>query len=454
MKQRIWLVIMLVGMLSLFNFATASAATNTGIDVVNLSNSSGQVTVTFYDGAGATPGSVSENIGAFGSVNFYVPTLVGITLPAGQYSAVVSSDVPIAATVGLTDSPERFGDDYVGTSAPANVLSFPLIYRNHSSYISQLVVQNAHTEAQTVNIEFFKQGSVTPAASDSKIIQPNSFAIFDMATYAAYGNGFGGAVVTGTGPLAGTAIANRDPGTGAAAKAQLTYRAFTAGQQSTQILLPLFYNGFNGFNSGINVINRGAAATQVSVVYTSSNAVPGGPWNAGPQTLQPGEMYTFFRPAGLPNGVFGSAVVSSTVTEIAVVASHGRVDGNGNNVAFAYEGAPADTASACVALPVVHNRTSWKTGINILNLGATASTVEIVYSSSNPATPNATKTYSVPANSPLTVYMPTDAATALGFYGGASLRSTNGQNMLVLASHANSNAGIARNYFGINYACP
>jgi hypothetical protein len=454
MKKRILLVIMLVGMLSLFSFAMASAATNTGVDVVNLSGNDGLVTLTFYDNTGASPGSVAENIGAFGSVNFYIPTLDGVTLDPGQYSAVVSSDVPIAATVGLTDSPDRFGDDYVGTSAPANVLSFPLIYRNHSSYVSQLIVQNADTSAQTVTIEFYKQGSVTPADTDSAVIQPNSFAIFNMASYDDYGNGFGGAVVTGTGPLAGTAIANRDPGTGSAAKSQLMYRAFTAEQQSNEILLPLFYNGFNGFNTGINIINRGSESTQVSVVYTSSNNVSGGPWNAGPQTLQPGEMYTFFRPAGLPDGVFGSAVVSSTVAEVAVVASHGRVDGNGNNVAFAYEGAPADTASACVALPVVHNRTSWKTGINILNLGDSASTVEITYASSNPATPDATKTYNVPANSPLTIYMPTDAATQLGFYGGASLRSTNGQNMLVLASHANSNAGIARNYFGINYTCP
>jgi hypothetical protein len=454
MKQRIWLVILLAGMLSLFNFSMASAATNTGIDVVNLSNNAGQVEVTFYTSTGSSPGSVTANISPFGSVNFYLPTLAGISLSPGQYSAVVSSNVPIAATVGLTDNPNSFGDDYVGTSTPADVLSFPLIYRNHSFYTSQLIVQNAHSAAQTVNIQFFKQGSATPVANDSKTIQPNSFAIFDMATYNAYGNGFGGAVVTGTGPLAGTAIANRDPGTGPAAKSQLTYRAFTTEQQSTQILLPLFYNGFNGFNTGINIINRGNVATQVSVVYTKSNDVPGGPWNAGPQTLQPGEMYTFYRPAGLPDGVFGSAVVNSTVSQIAVVASHARVDSSGNNTAFAYEGAPASAASDCVALPVVHNRTTWVSGINILNLGSSSSTVQINYASSNPLTPNATKTYTVPANSPLTVYMPTDAATQVGFYGGASLRSTNGQNMLVLATHANSAAGIARNYFGINYSCP
>ncbi len=48
--------------------------------------------------------------------------------------------------------------------------------------------------------------------------------------------------------------------------------------------------------------------------------------------------------------------------------------------------------------------------------------------------------------------MPTDDATAVGFYGGASLEST--EDILVLASSSNSNAGIARNYVGVNYTCP
>lgn len=454
MKKRMMFVVVLTIIIGLFGFTNASAATNTGIDIVNLSNSSGTVSVAFYDATGNSPGSVSETISAFGSVNFYIPNIPNTTLPAGQYSAVVSADVPVAATVGLTDSPERLGDDYVGTSTPANVLSFPLIYRNYSFYNSQLVVQNASQNSQTVTIEFFKQGSTTANASDTATIPAMSYKVFDMANYAAFGNDFGGAVVTGTAPLAGTAIANRDRGTGPAAKAQMTYRAFSAEQEGTEILLPLFYNGFNRFNSGINVVNRGNVATSVSVEYTSSNGVAGGPWTAGPQTLQPGEMFTFYRPAGLPDGLFGSAVVTSTTADVAVVVSSARVDGNGNNVAFAYEGAVADAASSCVALPVVHNRTSWMTGINILNLGDQASTVKITYSSSNPATSDAEKTYTVPANSPLTVYMPTDAATQLGFYGGASLESTNGQDMLVLASHANSNAGIARNYVGVNYTCP
>ncbi len=185
--------------------------------------------------------------------------------------------------------------------------------------------------------------------------------------------------------MAGTAIANRTAAT-TAGKAQLTYRVFTASQQGQEILLPLFYNGFNKFNSGINVVNRGGVATNVSVEYTSSNGVAGGPWTVAAVTLDPGEMFTFYRPAGLPDGLFGSAVVNSTAADVAVVVSSARKDNLGNNVGFAYEGAVSSAASQCVALPVVHNRTSWKTGINILNLGASAATVQINYSSSNPST--------------------------------------------------------------------
>lgn len=451
-------IVLLVLLVSVVSFASVSAATNTGVDVVNLSNTTGTVVVEFFDSAGVSQGQVSDTIAAFGSLNFYIPTM-SLTLNPGQYSAVVSSDVPVAATVGLTDSTERLGDNYLGTDSPSDTLSFPLVYRNFGGWTSQLVIQNASNAAQTVDIEFFKNGSTTANATDSATIQPFSYAVFDMANaaYSGFGNDFGGAVVTSQTPgglLAGTALAIRDKGTGPAAKAELTYRAFTAAQQGQQILLPLFYKNFSRFQSGINVVNRGTVATDVTVEYTSSNGIAGGPWTAQKLNLQPGEMYTFYNPASVPDGVFGSAVVTSTASDIAVVVSSSRTDSSGNNQSFAYEGAVAAAATPCVALPVTHNRTSWKTGINILNLGSVDSTIQINYTSSNPSTPDAVKTYTVTANSPLTVYMPTDAATQVGFYGGATLQSTNGQNMLVLASHSNSGAGIALNYMGVNYTCP
>jgi hypothetical protein len=107
-----------------------------------------------------------------------------------------------------------------------------------------------------------------------------------------------------------------------------------------------------------------------------------------------------------------------------------------------------------VSLPVVHNRTTWKTGINIFNLGASAANVTINYASSNPAIGDASQTITVPAGEPLTVYMPTDGTTDLGFYGAADLKSTNGQPLLVNVANSRMDMGVASNYVGMNYTCP
>lgn len=453
-KKHLGFTIILALLLTLASFANAAAAVNTGIDIVSLSNSTGTVTVEFFNADGTSAGTLpADTISAFGSLNYYIPTT---SLASGQYSARVSSDVPIAATVGLTDNTEQFGDNYLGTDSPDMELTFPLIYRNFGNWNSQIVIQNASSAAQTVNIDFFKNGSTAADASDSASIQPYSYAIFDLsdASYSGFGNDYGVAVVTGTDLLAGTALAVRDPGTGAANKAQLIYRAFSTSQLGTEVVAPLFYKNFNGFATGINVVNTGAVATNVTVEFSSANGVAGGPWFATQNNILPGEGYTFYTPnvgGGMPDGVFGSAIISSSASNIAAVVSSSRFSG-GSQQAFAYEAPLESSATGCVALPVVHNRTSWKTGINVLNLSASSASVTVNYSSSNPSTPDASKVYTVPAGEPFNIYMPSDLATQVEFFGGATMVSN--QNIIALASHANSAVGIALNYMGVNYTCP
>lgn len=449
-KKRLVLVFLLVSLLLLVNIVAAFAAFNTGIDVLNLEDTAGTVVIEFYKADGTSGGSLSEPIAALGSLNFYLPNT---SIVAGQYSARVSSDVPVAATVGLTDSAQEVGDDYLGTNDPANVVSFPLVYRDYGSWNSTLVIQNASDSSQTVDIEFFKNGSTTADASDSATIPAYSYAMFEMVDYTAFGSDYGVAVATGTAPLAGTALAERDPGTGVANKAELTYRAFTASQEGTELVAPLYYKNFNGFATGLNVVNRGNVATDVEVEFRSSNGVAGGPWTASKTNLQPGEGYTFYTPnvAGLPNDLYGSATITSSAADIALVASHSRF-ASGSQQAFAYEAVNVTAATGCVAAPVVQNRTTWKSGLNILNLGGSAASVNIDYASSSPSIPDASQTVSVPANDGMTVYMPSDGTTDVGFFGGATFDSN--QDIIVLVSTANSAAGIARNFMAVNYTCP
>jgi hypothetical protein len=459
--KRLFYVLLVVALVTGFVNTRPAAAVgtwNTGIDVQNLTGTAGTVTIYFYTGAGADAGNLSDPIAAWGSLNFYLPNE---TVPAAgaAYSAVIQSDVQVAATVSLGNYDLGGADIYLGTGSPENSISFPLVYRNHTAGLwnSELTIQNASGSAQNVVLKLFNAGATTAAyTSPATSIPAYASHTFNIvgATYAAFGP-YGSATVEGTAPLAGAANNVRNPGTGKVNVIAATYRAFGSAQQGQDIVAPLVYKNYNLWTSGVNIANVGNVSTTVTITYTNANpAVSGGPWT-DTKTLAAHAMDVFYTPsnASLPNGFYGSATLHSSAANIVVVVASQRYRTDGAQ-GVAYEGSLPTDATACVSLPVVHNRTTWKTGINILNLGGSDANITISYHSSAAGISSATKNYVVPAHSPYTVYMPTDAATAVGFYGAADIKSTNGQSLLVNAAHSYTAKGVASNFVGINYTCP
>lgn len=433
----------------------AQGVWNTGVDVQNLTATAGTLVVEFYDAAGTKIGTLEDNIGPFGGVNFYLPAE---TLPSGQFSGVVIADVQVAAVSSQANYDLGGADMYLGTASPENALSFPLVYRNHTSgkWNSKLIIQNASDVQQTVTLNLFSVGETTADATDTAIIAPYAAKVFDISEskYAAFGP-YGSATVTGSQPLAGVSQAIRNPGTGRSNVIETEYRAFTASQQGQTIVTPLVYKNYNLWTTGINVLNKEGTATTVSVTYTNANpSVSGGPWTFN-MSLPGNAMGTFYTPshAGLPDGFYGSAQVTSSATDVAIVVASQRYRSSGAE-GVAYEGSLPSDATACVSLPIAHNRSTWKTGINILNLGGSAANVTISYYSTAAGIPNASQTISIPAGQPKTVYMPTDMTTQVGFYGATDVKSTNGQPLLINVANSRSDQGVASNYVGINYTCP
>jgi hypothetical protein len=434
----------------------AQGTWNTGIDIQNLTGSEGTVVVQFYDSSGGDAGSLSSTISAWGSLNFYLP-LESAPPDGGQYSAVVSSEVEVGATSSQSNYTLGGADIYLGTSTPEDVLSFPLVYRNHTSgnWNTKLIIQNASASAQTVTLRLYNAGQTTAAVTDSASIPAYASHVFDIAssTYSAFGP-YGSASVSGSAPLAGVADNIRNPGQRVQV-IETSYRAFGSAQQGQQVITPLVYKNYNLWTTGINVANQGSIQTTVTVTYTNANPnVSGGPW-VDTLVLGANSMGVFYTPSnsGLPDSFYGSAELSSSATDIVVVAASQRYRSDGAQ-GVAYEGSLPSDATACVSLPVVHNRTTWKTGINIFNIGGTAANVTINYASSAAGISDASQTISIPANSPLTVYMPSDGTTAVGFYGAADVKSTNGQPLLINAAHSRMDQGVGSNFVGINYTCP
>jgi hypothetical protein len=427
--------------------AMAQGTWNTGIDIQNLSAGPGNVIVQFYDSTGASAGSITGTLAAWGGLNFYLPTQAAP--PNGKFSAVVSSDVPVGATASQANYTLGGADMYLGTTTPATSLSFPLVYRNHTTGLwnTKLEIQNASGSAATAYLSLFNLGQTTPAVATSTSIPAYASYTFDISTapFAAFGP-YGSAVVTSTASLAGVAQNLRNAGTGALNVIDSEYRAFGPTQQGPMAILPLVYKNYNLWTTGVNILNKGAVNTTVTITYTNSNpAVVGGPW-VDTLVLGPNAMGSFYTPGnttGLPNSYYGSAKLSSSATNVAVVVASQRYRTDGAQ-GVAYEGSLPTDATACVSLPVVHNRTTWKTGINLLNLGTSTANVTINYASTAPGISNATQSFTITASSPKTVYMPTDGTTALGFYGSADVKSTNGQP--ILANVANSRTGVSSNY--------
>ena len=436
----------------------AQGTWTTGIDIENLTGTAGNVTVHYFTSTGADAGSVSSSIDAWGAVNFYLPTQT--VPPAGAvYSAIIDSNVRIASTVSLANYTFGGADIYLGTDSPGNPISFPLVYRNHTSGLwnSQLTVQNTSGSAQDVTLNLFTAGSSTAAYTSPATSLPgyasHTFNIVD-STYAAFGP-FGSATVTGSAPLAGEATSLRNPGTGAVNVIATTYRAFGSSRAGQDIVAPLVYKNYNSWTTGVNVLNTGSGSTTVGITYTNANPnITGGPWTDS-MDLDANAMGTFYTPSNtnLPDGFFGSASLHSSDNNVLVVIASQRYLASGAQ-GVAYEGSLPTDATACVSLPVVHNRTTWKTGINILNLGSSDSDITINYHSTVSGISGGTKNYVVAANSPYTVYMPSDAATPVGFAGSADIKSTNSQPLLVNVANSYAANGVSSNYVGINYSCP
>lgn len=449
------LVTLAIGLIGLGS-ASAQGAWNSGIDIQNLTGTAGTVTVQFYDSSGGDAGSLSDSIAAWGSLNFYLPAE---SYPAdGQYSAVVSSDVEVGVTASQANYDLGGADIYLGTPSPEDTLSFPLVYRNHTSgnWNTKLIIQNASGSEQTVTLNLYTAGETSPDETDTAAIPAYASHTFDISdsAYSDFGP-YGSATVEGTAPLAGVADNLRNPGQQVNV-IESSYRAFGAAQQGQNIVTPLVYKNYNLWTSGINVFNKGSVQTTVTITYTNANSsISGGPW-VDSLVLGANSMDVFYTPAnttGLPDSFYGSAELSSSDTEVVVVVASQRYRSDGAQ-GVAYEGSLPGDATACVSLPVVHNRTTWKTGINIFNLGDSTANITINYASSAPGIDDASQDITIPPNSPLTVYMPTDGTTALGFYGAADVKSTNGQPLVVNAAHSRMDRGVGSNFVGINYTCP
>jgi len=372
--KRILIAALLVSLLVVGTVYAQGITYNTGFMVQNLGTGPATLTITFYDQGGNVVAVLSgpdHVIAAGGSKNYYpLPAQV----PNGfNGSVVIASDQPVAAIANELGNGLDFGASYAGFDAGATQANMPLIMRNNGGFNTWFNVQNAGTADANVTVTY-TPGTIGSPHTQTATIKPGAAYTFDQATLGALGSRFVGSVaVTSNEPIVATCN-QVGPTT------LLAYDGFGPG--STRVSFPLVNANNAGFVTGIMIMNVGSVDTNVTVEYTPSPGIPGNAASSTTETnlIAAGKSAAFSFPFFNGKGKFvGSGRVTANSAEQTLVAVVNQLN-TGANKGASYGGFDPAMATDKVSFPLVMAKNSgYFTGLNVMNVGTSATTVTINY---------------------------------------------------------------------------
>lgn len=251
---------------------------------------------------------------------------------------------------------------YNGVITPATTLYAPWLLGS----TTVLRVHNSHADtAVTVRAAFFYTTGVE-AGKRAQVVQAG--AVGEISASGFMTGTQLSAILTATQPI--VAVVNDFGNIG---KQATSYAAMPAALGRTRLALPdILSRRGNGWDSRIVVQNVGPVPTDITIVYTRTNAIEGTNWSATAVSVPPGGAHLFDPGAveGLPEDFEGVATVSAQQSVIAVV----RNAATDQLPAYIYRvplPVAADTGSRSLFFPVLVNTfEDWQNSeIQIMNTG-------------------------------------------------------------------------------------
>ncbi len=297
----------------------------TGIGLVNVSNSSATVTVTYRDGSGIvikiqSLGTVSA--GAYQGLYSGDPTLA---LPSGfaGTATITSSAGNLAAVVNETGPGGQFSS-YDAAPAGGTALFAPAALNNaFGGYNTGMAIQNTTGSTGTVTITYYDTAGA-PTIKTFPIVANGYLGVYQGSATDGPAPGAYTASITSTVAIA--SIVNEVAPSSTSAQQSTAYNTFAAG--SSSLHLPLVESaGPDAWSTGEGIMNTGTAATTVTVTYydVATGAQVG---TAQSLTVQPNAFWGLYQPAGgLPNGTRAAALVTTGAGgQIAVICNESNAN--------------------------------------------------------------------------------------------------------------------------------
>lgn len=329
---------------------------------------------------------------------------------------------------------------YMAAAAPATDLYFPLAIREHNSWNTRLALMNTSSRAARGAITFVgADGRASAIASIS--LPPLGSAVYDAASIPALGVEYtGAAVVRADAALVGIAFHERPDSDRMAAE------PFAAG--SSRLYAPLVARSYHGLSSGVQVQNLGATTATASVTYVQDT---GATWTETSR-VAPLASTTFYAPAhaDLPDGFVGSAIVESAQGQ-PLAAQVNLVRSDGLAASYSAQGA----GSTATAAPLVYrNHDGWSSGLQIENVGSlpamAVASLATPDGQGGPWEERGVIGHAISA----TLYLPALPQLPDDLVVSATVRASNGEPLLVLATNVNARKGVGTVVGGLAEGAP
>ncbi len=461
-----------------------------GITLQNLGDEEAMIVMEFRDEQGDVAGTWSAGtlLAVGGSLEIYLPNLSDAELPGGdRYSVTIYSDSPIASMSTMTNYQYQIADSYNGME-PATELFTPYIFHDHSSWWTEIYVQNASDSASTVHVDFSPSVKGNAYAT-SRSIAPHGTVCFDTsdAEYAPMGSFIGSAVVTSTDniDLVGVIVHTRLTASGT--RVMVSVRANTEADSGTLLAAPSLYNRWDSrggdWRSGITIQNVDPTnQATFDIVFQAHPDSKSGPFDGAVRdvTLGPREAWQFYLPADTLDEPSGAAIPANWKGSAAVTVTGGGgrlvamiIHTNYGTQALGYRGVAnayfaAASGSDKLAAPSIYSNFpsgpgKWISGLNIQNLSSTDTVTATVTFRAHPDSPSGYPWVGVASNlqlGPLEAIElwgpnPTlDGGAPLpsGFKGGATVELTDASGEVTGAVlHSCYGRGVAAMYMAAAY---
>lgn len=486
-KHSIIVLFLIIALLMGIVYTPAKALSTTGwatgIKLQNLSATIGTITVALTNAAGIQTAAITTTVGGApltvagnSSIEIFLPAYS--TVPGGEYSATVSSDVQLGTVATMTNYGEGIADSY-NSMVPAATVFVPYVYHNHNSWNTEIYVQNVNIVQVTGTLELREPvggASSSDGLGDEDVpftIPPFGIFHFDASTHADLKWFIGAATVRASASVAVNANQIRLTGAGdVPGNVLIQSRGVASADAGSVLTFPSLYKGFTGVNgtwqSGIKLQNPGASPVEVVVAFTQNGSVtPLGtstfiiPTNGNKELFLPG--VTLDGGGAIPDMFLGSGVATVNTAGGSIM---GNVQHTNYTAAGGFGVAEGYTAFATgkakVSLPSLYNWPSgagiWVSGIKIQNLGS--ATVDVVVTLQNdPDSPTftGTKTFlNIAPGLAVELYLPVGGILDGGLsipstWKGSAMVVATGTNPQIVATviHTNYGRHVANMYTGI-----